>query len=118
MAETPSSAVLIPIKHLEEEHLPVNPSPLNPDAAASRTRTREQREKKATLKKRELVDGDIQGPGKKPKTLPKDESYLSPTRYKLPAPKPTDFDSPKAPTLTPSLIKAGKQFYESSEQSV
>ena len=41
-APTPSA-----IPKLENESTPAVSSPLNPDAAASRTRTREQREKKA-----------------------------------------------------------------------
>ena len=118
MAEPSSIAPAIPtgVGRIEDEHTPAIPSPLNPDAATSRTRTREQREKKATLKKRELVDGDSQGPGKKLKTALKDSSFISPTRYRLPPPKPADFDPPKEPTLLPSIVKAGKQFYESSEQ--
>lgn len=140
MAETPqlstSSANPLPAARIEDEHIPAVSSPLNPDAAASRTRTREQREKKAvrgppapqllpkhnqaditpqTLKKRELADGETQGPSKKSKKPVKDLSVLSPIRYRLPSPKPTDFDPPKAPTLILASEKAGKPFYETTE---
>jgi len=67
------------------------------------------------LKKRELADGETQGPGKKAKKGAKDTSYISPIRYRLPSPKPTDFDPPKAPLLTPITEKAGKQLYETTE---
>jgi COMPASS component BRE2 len=137
MAETPqlpnSSAAPLPAARIEDEHIPAVSSPLNPDAAASRTRTREQREKKAvvspkvdaspnltdivmqTLKKRELADGETQGPSKKAKKPVKDPSVLSPIRYRLPSPKPTDYDPPKAPTLILASEKAGMPFYETTE---
>ncbi len=111
----------------DEQHMPAVSSPLNPDAINSRSRRpppREQREKKESLKKREAkgVDGarsatpDSQGQGRKGKKSAQSSSVLSPIRYKLPAPKPTDFDPPKAPVFTPILAKAQRQFYETSEQ--
>ena len=67
------------------------------------------------MKKRELADGETQGPGKKIKKAAKDSSYVSPIRYRLPSPKPTDFDPPKAPVLVPVTEKAEKQLYETTE---
>ena len=111
----------------DEQHTPAIPSPLNPDSSGARSRRpppREQREKKESLKKREAkgVDGarsatpDSQGPGRKGKKPAQGSSVLSPIRYKLPPPKTTDFEPPKAPIFTPILAKAQRQFYESSEQ--
>ncbi len=68
-----------------------------------------------TLKKRELADGESQGPGKKSKKAKEDTNYISPIRYRLPSPKPTDFDPPKAPVLIPVSEKAGRQLYETTE---
>ena len=114
----------------DEQHVPAVSSPLNPDFATSRARRppapREQREKKESLKKREAkgVDSarggtpDSQSHGRKSKKSTEHNDVLSPIRYKLPAPKPTDFDHPKAPIFTPILTKARRQFYESSEQLV
>jgi len=68
-----------------------------------------------TLKKRELADGETQGPSKKAKKPVKDPSVLSPIRYRLPSPKPTDYDPPKAPTLILASEKAGMPFYETTE---
>ncbi|MCJ1334908.1 hypothetical protein MMC09_000173 [Bachmanniomyces sp. S44760] len=126
---TPSS---IPQKRLhvieDDQHIPAVSSPLNPDYANSRSRRpaapREQREKKESLKKREAkgVDNarsatpDSQGPAKNlSKGSPELSNVLSPIRYKLPAPKSTDFDPPKPPIFVPSLSKGGKPFFESSE---
>ena len=67
------------------------------------------------MKKRELADGETQGPGKKAKKSAKDTNYISPIRYRLPSPKPTDYDPPKAPILIPVAGIAGKQFYETTE---
>jgi len=67
------------------------------------------------LKKRELADGETQGPSKKAKKPVKDPSLLSPIRYRLPSPKPTDYDPPKAPTLIPTSEKVHRQFYETTE---
>ena len=111
----------------DEQHMPAVSSPLNPDATNPRSRRpppREQREKKESLKKREAkgVDStrsatpDTQGQGRRGKKSIQSPNVLSPIRYKLPAPKATDFDPPKAPIFTPILAKAQRQFYESSEQ--
>lgn len=111
----------------DEQHVPTVSSPLNPDFASARTRkqpAREQREKKESLKKREAkgVDStrngtpDVQSQSKRSKNSDQSPSILSPIRYKLAAPKSTDFDIPRAPIFTPTYNRAQRQFYESSEQ--
>ena len=112
---------------MAETSTPAVPSPLNPDAAASRARRpavpREQREKKESLKKREakgtdgLRDGtpDSQGHGSKSKKQP-EANVMSPIRYTLPAPKPTDFNPPPAPVLTPTATINEIEFNQTSEQ--
>lgn len=111
----------------DEQHVPAVSSPLNPDSAAARTRkqpAREQREKKESLRKREAkgVEGtrhgtpDAPSQAKKAKKSTPPAIALSPIRYKLAPPKPTDFDPPKPPVLTPTYTRAQRQFYESSEQ--
>lgn len=127
------STPTVPQKRLysleDEQHVPAVSSPLNPDsAAATRTRkqpAREQREKKESLRKREakgVVEGtrhgtpDAPSQTKKSKKSTPPATALSPIRYKLAPPKPTDFDPPKAPVLTPTYTRARRQFYESSEQ--
>ncbi len=116
-----------PLNLEDEQHVPAISSPLNPDPTATRARRlppREQREKKESLKKREAKFGDnvrgdtpdVQIQGKKSKKNAQKASVLSPIRYKLPAPKLTDFDAPKAPIFTPVLEKGERQFYECSEQ--
>lgn len=116
-----------PLNLEDEHHVPAISSPLNPDPTATRARRlppREQREKKESLKKREAKVGDnvrgdtpdVQSHGKKSKKNSQKASVLSPIRYKLPAPKLTDFDPPKAPIFTPVLSRSGRQLYECSEQ--
>lgn len=116
-----------PMNIEDEQHAPAVSSPLNPDFAAARARkqpVREQREKKESLKKREAkgVDSarggtpDVASHIKKSKKKADAPVVLSPTRYKLPAPRETDFDPPGAPIFTPILTKAGRQFYECTEQ--
>lgn len=111
----------------EEQHVPAVSSPLNPDSASARARkqpAREQREKKESLRKREAkaVEGNRHGTpdapsqGKKAKKTAPAAIILSPIRYKLAAPKPSDFDPPKSPVFTPTYTRAGRQFYETSEQ--
>ena len=116
-----------PLNLEDEHHVPAVSSPLNPDSAAGRARKappREQREKKESLKKREAKGGDnarsgtpdIQNNGKKAKKSTQTATVLSPIRYKLPAPKISDFEPPKEPIFVPAFEKAGRQFYECSEQ--
>lgn len=116
-----------PLNLDDEQHAPAVSSPLNPDAAASKTRRlppREQREKKESLKKREAKVGDnarsgtpdTQNHSKKSKKNAPKVHVLSPIRYKLPAPKLSDFDPPNPPTFTLALERAGQQFHECSEQ--
>lgn len=118
VADTPQSPPpsiapsTIPTTRLENEHLPAVPSPLNP-------RTRVERDKRASLKKREAGGdgiGETQGPSKKQKKSLKKPTHLSPIRYHLPLPKSTDFDAPKAPTFMPTVGK--EEWMDSSEQWV
>ncbi len=126
-SSTPSVASKRPFGLEDEQHVPAVSSPLNPDFANSRTRkapVREQREKKESLKKREAkgVDGprtgtpDAQSHAKKSKKPAQSSTTLSPIRYKLAAPKSTDFDPPRAPIFTPTHMRAQRQFFEGSEQ--
>lgn len=98
----------LPTARLEDEHLPAVSSPLNPDAAASRTR----REKKATFKARG-DDADSKGVTKKRKRST-EPTHISPMRYKLPLPKAADYEPPKAPMFSP--IPGREDWMESSEQ--
>ncbi|KAL2038746.1 hypothetical protein N7G274_008504 [Stereocaulon virgatum] len=108
-----SNPSVITQTRVEDANTPVVSSPLNPDAAASRVRTREQREKKASFKKRE--EGEDQGPNKKLKKSSKEPTHISPIRYKLPLPKAIDFSTPVAPTFTIIHDRPGYPAYESSE---
>lgn len=145
---TPGSTPVasIPQKRaLDEVHTPSVSSPLNPeskppapdarpakaqpteDAPPTATRDKPVRAKKESLKKREakgLGPETASGratpdPGAK-EGLP---STSSPLRYKLAPPKPSDFERPKGPVLTPHHRVPGAggeeiQFYETSEQYV
>ena len=58
--QPPSSTPLaVNQTRVEDANTPIVSSPLNPDAAASRVRTREQREKKAVS---QAVDACLSGP--------------------------------------------------------
>ena len=98
----------LPTTRIEDEHLPAVSSPLNPDAATSRTR----REKKASFKARG-DDADSKGNTKKRKRST-EPTHISPMRYKLPLPKAADYEPPKAPTFSP--IPGREEWMESSEQ--
>ena len=126
-ASTPTIPQKRPFGLEDEQHVPAVSSPLNPDFANARTRKqppREQREKKESLRKREAkgVEGtrhdtpDAPSQGEKAKKFTPAVIVLSPIRYKLAPPKPTDFDPPRAPVLTPTYTRAQRQFYETSEQ--
>ncbi|KAI9740457.1 MAG: hypothetical protein M1834_005037 [Cirrosporium novae-zelandiae] len=139
---TPSN--IIPQKRLADDvNDPTKPSvssPLNPDfnsstSRAKRAPAREQREKKDSLKKRESKStpsaesarGDTpeksSGGGRKGSkkgVAQAGQQVLSPLRYKLPPPKPADFNAPSQPALIPHHVKttsAGTQtqFFETSE---
>jgi COMPASS component BRE2 len=129
LSTTPTIPQKRPFALDDEQHVPAVSSPLNPDSAAARTRkqpAREQREKKESLRKREAKgsDGTRHGTPDTPSQAKKSKKsiataiILSPIRYKLAPPKPTDFDPPRAPVLTPTHTRAGRQFHESSEQYV
>lgn len=116
-----------PLNLEDEQHVPAVSSPLNPDAAASRTRkppAREQREKKESLKKREAkgVDAtrsatpDTQTSTKKSRKVEKAPDVIRPLRYYTKPPNPSDFDAPREPTFNPILLKANREFNECFEQ--
>ncbi|KAI4093661.1 MAG: hypothetical protein LQ344_002726 [Seirophora lacunosa] len=111
----------------DEQHIPAVSSPLNPDAATSRSRkapAREQREKKESLKKREAkgVDTarsatpDTQTSTKKSKKIEKPPDVVRPLRYYTKPPNPSDFDPPRGPIFSPILEKANRDFNECFEQ--
>ncbi|KAI9861976.1 MAG: hypothetical protein M1813_005047 [Trichoglossum hirsutum] len=127
----------------EDEHIPAVSSPLNPDVTSSRQSRakekapihREQREKKESLKKRESKASSVNGAdhtrGTPDRNITSSTKYdgpstpsapvLGPTRYNmLPPPKPSDYQPPRGPLLTPhhTVSKSGGgsiQFYEISE---
>lgn len=111
----------------DEQHIPAVSSPLNPDAATSRSRkapAREQREKKESLKKREAkgVDTarsatpDTQTSTKKSKKIEKLPDVVRPLRYYTKPPNSSDFDPPRGPIFNPILEKANRDFNECFEQ--
>ncbi|KAL8804777.1 MAG: hypothetical protein Q9182_002369 [Xanthomendoza sp. 2 TL-2023] len=115
-----------PLNLDDEQHIPAVSSPLNPDAATSRTRkapAREQREKKESLKKREAkgVDTtrsatpDTQTSTKKSKKVEKPPDVVRPLRYYTKPPNPSDFDPPREPIFNPILSKANREFNECFE---
>lgn len=128
-AATPTIPQKRPLNLEDEQHIPAVSSPLNPDSTSGRTKkppTREPREKKDTLKKREAKGGenvrsgtpDVSSHGKKSKKNTQGATVLSPIRYKLPPPKLSDFDPPREAIFVPAFEQAGRQFYECDEQYV
>ncbi len=111
---TPSS---IPQKRplpADDKHAPSIASPLNPDLN-SRARVREERTKKPTAKARkESPEPQTQGK-KNNKKATEVEEIIRPTRYKLPPPKPADFEAPTPPLFTPTLSRKGRQYHEAIE---
>lgn len=113
---TPSSAMAeeavpspspVPAALLEQDHAPVNPSPLNPAAPRQTSRTpapsaapvqREQREKKESLKKRESNAGSTASSLGKRKAN-STHAYPSPQRFNVPPPKDVDYEPPKADVM-------------------
>jgi COMPASS component BRE2 len=113
----------VPLKRgLEDDHQPTVSSPLNPDFKPVRpheenasTRERAPRAKKESLKKRESKVGSSTAEAYSrhtpdPKTVTTSklkvvDNSLAPIRYKLPAPKVSDFDTPKGPILIFSHTK-------------
>ncbi|KAK4504663.1 hypothetical protein PRZ48_002624 [Zasmidium cellare] len=96
---------------LDQEHAPSVPSPLNPATSRAASRTpvplatpiqREQREKKESLKKREMNDN--KGSSSTASSLGKRKAstvhtYPSPQRFNLPNPKSQDFEEPKEDSM-------------------
>ncbi|KAL2158600.1 hypothetical protein VTH06DRAFT_4082 [Thermothelomyces fergusii] len=110
---TPSSlpSSSLPQKRsLEDDHSPAVPSPLNPEPKApkahvqteeSQATGREKRAKKDSLKKREskgaaASDSARATPDPKQHEPPEE---LGPVRYKLPPPKPADFEPARGPVF-------------------
>lgn len=111
-----AEALITQKRPLEQETKSYTPSPLNPDLNASRTRTREQREKKATFKARS-ENPDPSASSRKGKAEKK-PTHISPARYKQPIPRAADFECPRPTVLTPVHTRRSYQFHETSEQSV
>nr|POE85064.1 set1 complex component ash2 [Quercus suber] len=100
-----------PLQYVEQDHTPVNPSPLNPAATRQPSRTpapstapiqREQREKKESLKKREshangLSTSSTSSLGKRKANT--NHAYPSPQRFNVPPPKDIDYEPPKADVM-------------------
>lgn len=123
----------------DDAHAPAISSPLNPDFAASRARKaaaaasspapgppiREQREKKESLKKREakgetnarITTADISTPikGSKKKGVESGIDSHGLIRYTIPLPKVHDFNPPGPPVLVSSMVRGGREFFESQE---
>lgn len=125
----------------DDDHTPAVSSPLNPDGKPSQrvqiqtpeegqaAMSREKRTKKDSLKKREskgTAAGNTESSRATPdrkvqKDVPPVE--LAPLRYKLPLPKPTDFEPPRGPVfISHHVIQDldGKtvEFLEPSDQCV
>lgn len=107
---------------LEDDHQPSVSSPLNPDYAKDvpMARERASRAKKESLKKRESTRGPTAGEGRNtpdPKSKKKKDKYLAPQRFKLPPPRPEDFEAPQGPIFTPHhKSQNGLEYYELSDQ--
>ena len=92
-----------------QEHMPAVPSPLNPDASATKPRPfkpppreREQREKKESLKKREANYGRGDSPvipSKRKVSKITGPSAPSPMRYSIAEPRLSDYEPPKESTF-------------------
>ncbi|KAJ9136498.1 Set1 complex component ash2 [Pleurostoma richardsiae] len=136
---TPTSAPSsLPQKRvLEDDHVPAVSSPLNPDFKSAKSQSqdenpamaREKRTKKESLKKRESKGAPTGGdsaratpdpkqPQKKVKHAPPAE--VSPMRYKLPPPKPGDFEEARGPVFVSHHEVQGPageeiEFFETTE---
>ncbi|RFU34856.1 hypothetical protein B7463_g1484, partial [Scytalidium lignicola] len=126
-------ATSIPQKRaLEDDHQPAVSSPLNPDfkPVKQEDAPRAVRAKKESLKKRESKGATL-GPDSAratpdPRSSPQKQSngrrssILRPMRYKLPPPRPTDFEAPRGPVFIPTFTKKAPdgreiQFNETSD---
>ena len=102
----------IPQKRPLADHAPTVGSPLNPS-----TRVREERMKKPTAKvRKESPEPSAAGKkGSANKKPPKVSEVLRPSRYRLPPPKPTDFEIPPPPIFVPVATRHGQPFAEATE---
>ena len=146
-ASSPAVASSLPQKRaFEDDHLPAVSSPLNPNPDVKPPKNQSQddlsamgqgkRTKKETLKKRESKGVAIAGPDSPsarstpdpklkeiplpPLPPPPPQSDVSPLRYKLAPPKPTDFEPARGPVFThhhdvPAPDGSTIQFHETSE---
>lgn len=131
-----SSVSLLPQKRaLDDDHAPSVSSPLNPDFRSKAqdeapvARDRVARAKKESLKKRESKAGSA-APDSGARATPdlkvgakskKKEKALEPIRYKLPAPKPSDFEPPRGPIFIPADTRPTAErpeitFHETTDQ--
>jgi len=126
-AGTPTPA---PLKIQLDDHAPSISSPLNPDAAArlKQAPTREKREKKDSLKKREaagqLKPSSAEGSSKKRKVSDQSPAQPSPVRYNHPLPKEAFHYTVKEPTFAsreggpPFVAPSGVELKHSLDQQV
>lgn len=133
-SNTPPISSIPQKRALEEtDHAPTISSPLNPDFKAKQedgfVRERVSRTKKDTLKKRESKGGSL-APESNGRATPdlkglskvkKEETILSPIRYKILPPRIADFDPPRGPIFVPSHTIIGPdgaeiQFNETTDQ--
>jgi COMPASS component BRE2 len=134
-ATAPTTSSLPQKRALDDDHVPMVSSPLNPnpdprpiktqDDVPPAVASREKRTKKESLKKREskgvTIDSTRATPEpkrSKARLLPSD---ATPLRYKLAPPKPGDFEPARGPVFThhhdvPALDGSTIAFHETSEQ--
>ena len=126
-AGTPTAA---PLKIQLDDHAPNISSPLNPDAAArlKQAPTREKREKKDSLKKREaagqLKPSAAESASKKRKISDQSPAQPSPVRYNHPLPKEAFHYTVKEPSFAsreggpPFVAPNGVELKHSLDQQV
>ncbi|KHN97998.1 Ash2-trithorax family protein [Metarhizium album ARSEF 1941] len=129
---SPTSLGSIPQKRLfEDDHSPAVPSPLNPDASVSELplhddasqskSSKPARAKKDSLKKRETKGGGRDSSPATPdhRSVKEQNNVDSPLRYKLAPPKPSDFEPPRGPVMTPHHeidgVGGRVEFFETSD---
>lgn len=116
-------------RSLEDDHTPAVSSPLNPDFKSTKQvqlpedtpMAREKRAKKESLKKRESKGAEGSHAAPDPKQRDPAATELAPIKYKLPPPKPADFEPSQGPLFTSHHEVLGLdgelvEFFEASEQ--
>lgn len=136
----PTPGTILPQKRLlEDDHQPAISSPLNPDFSKDKedtpmVSTRAPRAKKDSFKKRESkgpiatssrgTPAPKSAKGKRPiGSLHDQAATLTPTRWTLHMPKPSHYEAPRGPVLTPAEQINEEHggnivFNETSDQSV